>query len=101
MSDSNIDSIFNHEIDQDFKTLDRFIKIADAARILGFSSVISIHQMIERKEINSDAIPETSATRVLLSDILSIKSNNNQEIGPTEHSPQKKSRGRPRKYSNL
>ena len=34
-------------------------------------------------------------------DILSIKSNNNQEIGPTEHSPQKKSRGRPRKYSNL
>jgi hypothetical protein len=100
MSDSNIDSIFNHEIDQDFKTLDRFIKIADAARILGFSSVISIHQMIERKEINSYAIPETSATRVLLSDILSIKSNY-QEIGPTEHSPQKKSRGRPRKYSNL
>ena len=99
-SDSNIGSIFNNEIDQDFKTLDRFIKIAEATRILGFSSVISIHQMIERKEINSYSIPETTATRVLLSDILSIKSKNH-EVGSSDHSPQKKSRGRPRKYSNL
>ena len=100
MHTSNSDSNFNHELEQDFSTLDRFVKIIDASRILGFSSVISVHQMIDREELNSYAIPETAATRVLLSDILALKAKkletgSNNDIPPVNLP---KARGRPRKY---
>ena len=100
MAKKKTDSIFNQEIDQEFSTLDRFVKIIDASRILGFSSVISVHQMIDRKELHSYSLPGTSTTRVLLSDILSLK-RKKQETESTQDFPKeqiKKSRGRPRKY---
>ena len=75
------------------KFMDRFIKITDAARILGYASFQSINQMIKNHALDAYSIPETSRPRVLLSDILALKQN--QNLSPD--GVNKKPRGRPRK----
>ena len=75
--------------------MDRFIKISDAARILGYASFQSINQMIQKQAIHAYTLPETSRSRVLLSDILALKQKQNSELD----NPTKKMRGRPRKIS--
>lgn len=77
------------------KLMDRFIKISDAARILGYASFQSINQMIQKQAIHAYTLPETSRSRVLLSDILALKQKQNSELD----NPTKKMRGRPRKIS--
>ena len=73
--------------------MDRFIKITDAARILGYASFQSINQMIKNHALDAYSMPETSRPRVLLSDILTLKKNQNS----TPDVVTKKPRGRPRK----
>tara|TARA_B100001057_G_C22808218_1_gene934345 strand:+ start:1526 stop:1816 length:291 start_codon:yes stop_codon:yes gene_type:complete len=75
------------------KFMDRFIKITDAARILGYASFQSINQMIKNHALNSYSLPETTRPRVLLSEILALKQN--QKLVP--QGVNYKARGRPRK----
>ena len=75
------------------KFMDRFIKITDAARILGYASFQSINQMIQNHALDAYSMPETSRPRVLLSDILILKHNQNSAPDGVT----KKPRGRPRK----
>lgn len=75
------------------KFMDRFIKITDAARILGYASFQSINQMIKNHALNAYSLPETSRPRVLLSEILALKHKQNNSSEGVSY----KSRGRPRK----
>ena len=75
------------------KFMDRFIKITDAARILGYASFQSINQMIKNHALNAYSLPETSRPRVLLSEILALKHKQNNSAEGVSY----KSRGRPRK----
>jgi hypothetical protein len=57
----------------DTNQLDRYIKITNASRILGFASFQSVRSLIERGKPKPYSIPETSDPRVLLSDMISSK----------------------------
>jgi len=81
----------------DINQLDRYIKITDASRILGFASFQSVRSLIGRGKLKSYSLPETSRPRVLLSDIISLKNDlENKKTG--KQTKTLKKRGRPRKY---
>ena len=75
----------------DINQLDRYIKITDASRILGFASFQSVRSLIGRGKLKSYSLPETSRPRVLLSDIISLKNDlENKKTGETNQNSQEK-----------
>ena len=86
--------------DRTFKgryTFDRFIKVTEAADILGYAHFNSINKMIERGDLTAYRLPHVSRRRVLESEVLAIK---NTTSGNSEPKGKGK-RGRPRKYPSL
>ena len=52
---------------------DRFIKITEAAEILGYAHYRSVNQMIERGALVGYRLPHVTRRRVLLSEVLALK----------------------------
>ena len=86
--------------------LDRYVKITEAAGILGFNSCKSVEDLISRNTLPCYYIPDNKIKRVLLSDLYSLINNKQKD---NETSPEDsteviemppKTRGRPRKYSD-
>jgi hypothetical protein len=81
------------------ENLDRFIKITEAADILGYAHYRSVIMLIERKLLTAYKLPHVVRKRVLLSDVLKLKeSSNEDEDGSENNSTEKRGRGRPRKF---
>ena len=55
------------------RDLDRFVKITEAARILGYASFQSVKQLVDEKILSSYSLPGTSRPRILLSELLKLK----------------------------
>jgi len=77
---------------------DRFIKITEAAEILGFAHYRSVNQMIERGALVGYRLPHVTRRRVLLSEVLSLKEKA-KEISQAPSMEATRGRGRPRKYA--
>ena len=77
---------------------DRFIKITEAADLLGFAHYRSVNQMIERGTLVGYRLPHVSRRRVLLSAVLSLK-DEVQRVCHTASLETTRGRGRPRKYA--
>jgi len=77
---------------------DRFIKITEAAEILGFAHYRSVNQMIERGALVGYRLPHVTRRRVLLSEVLSLKEKA-KEISQASSMEATRGRGRPRKYA--
>ena len=76
---------------------DRFIKITEAAEILGFAHYRSVNQMIERGALVGYRLPHVMRRRVLLSDVYALKEQAEASLrSATKHN---RGRGRPRKYA--
>lgn len=87
----------------DINTLDKYVKITEAARILGYSSYQSVDQLIERKVLKSYFLPGHIRKRVLLSEIFELlkSSKKNLVLGSQNSvlpSATKSKLGRPRKF---
>ncbi len=81
------------------ENLDRFIKITEAAELLGYAHYRSVIMLIERKVLTAYRLPHVVRKRVLLSDIMKLKeSSQKEEDGPGSKSKEKRGRGRPRKF---
>jgi hypothetical protein len=78
------------------QNLDRFIKITEAAEILGFAHYRSVNQMIERGALTGYRLPHVTRRRVLLSEIYALKEKAEAKLLSTEPN---RGRGRPRKYA--
>ena len=78
--------------------LDRFVKITEAARILGYASFQSVKDLIDAKILTSYSLPGTPRPRLLLSEILKLKAENNQEMDNLATPLVSSRRGRPKKY---
>jgi hypothetical protein len=76
---------------------DRFIKITEAAEILGFAHYRSVNQMIERGALVGYRLPHVTRRRVLLSEVLALKEKA-ESISRTSPPGTARGRGRPRKY---
>lgn len=74
--------------------LDRFIKITEAAELLGYAHYRSVIMLIDDGILPSYELPHVSRKRVLLSEVLELlkSEDNNPE------NKKKKGRGRPRKF---
>ena len=86
----------------DILEMDRFVKVTEAARILGFASFQSIYQMIARGELNAYRIPDHNRQRILLSDLIELRNSANSKNNLDLHNnplKSKRGKGRPRKYS--
>ena len=84
------------------KDLDRFIKISEAADLLGYANYQSIHQMHRRGLIDLYSLPHNKLKRVLLSDITAILEQSQleeQNYFKKALSKNKRGRGRPRKFN--
>jgi len=82
--------------------LDRFIKIGEAAQLLGYANYQSVHHMHKRGLIDLYSLPHNKLKRVLLSDITAIlEQNKSEEQNYFEKalSKNKRGRGRPRKFN--
>jgi|TARA_A100001011_G_scaffold69486_1_gene70954 hypothetical protein len=86
----------------DLSTLDKYVKITEAARILGFSSYQSVDQLIDRKVLKSYLLPGHARKRVLLSDIFELLQKSKKSSLSSEKSDSsssmKRKLGRPRKF---
>ena len=86
----------------DLNTLDKYVKITEAARILGFSSYQSVDQLIDRKVLKSYLLPGHARKRVLLSDLSELLlKNKKSSLSPKKSdsaSSMKRKLGRPRKF---
>lgn len=81
------------------ENMDRFIKITEAADILGYAHYRSVIMLIERKLLTAYKLPHVVRKRVLLSDVLKLKESNNVDEDDSENnSTEKRGRGRPRKF---
>ena len=79
--------------------MDRFIKITEAADILGYAHYRSVIMLIERKLLTAYKLPHVVRKRVLLSDVLKLKESNDEDQDDSENnSTEKRGRGRPRKF---
>jgi hypothetical protein len=74
--------------------LDRFIKITEAAEILGYAHYRSVIMLIERKLLTAYKLPHVVRKRVLLSEVLKLKESGQDD----QNNSEKKGRGRPRKF---
>ena len=84
----------------ELSTLDKYVKITEAARILGFSSYQSVDQLINRKVLKSYLLPGHARKRVLLSDILELLQNSKKVLTSQNTGSSfatEKKLGRPRK----
>lgn len=84
------------------KDLDRFIKISEAAELLGYANYQSIHHMHKRGLIDLYSLPHNTLKRVLLSDITAILEQSKleeQSYFEKALSKNKRGRGRPRKFN--
>ncbi len=86
--------------------LDRYVKVTEAARILGYCHSISVEHLISRKVLKCYHMPDNNIKRILLSDLHllmikktedadSEKNSSNNEVKKT-----KRKRGRPPKFAN-
>ena len=86
----------------DINTLDKYVKITEAARILGFSSYQSVDQLVERKVLKSYLLPGHTRRRVLLSEIFELLQNSRNRSLDSQNSGSpsatKPKLGRPRKF---
>ena len=76
---------------------DRYIKITEAATILGFAHYRSVNQMIERGALVGYRLPHVTRRRVLLSEVLALKEKA-EKISQAAACVTPRGRGRPRKY---
>ena len=81
----------------ELKNLDKFIKITEAARILDYASIISVKELVNDGMLTLYSLPETSRPRILLSELLELKSKQSD----IQSLPQVRTGkvGRPRKYA--
>jgi hypothetical protein len=86
----------------DFDTIDRFVTLTEAAKILGFGNYQSINHLVDRKQLRLHKLPNTTRKRLLLSEIsqlIEIQKKEKRlydEFGINRRNIRK--RGRPRKY---
>ena len=81
------------------ENFDRFIKITEAAEILGYAHYRSVIMLIERKVLTAYKLPHVVRKRVLLSDVMKLKESNQGDADdPGNNSTKKRGRGRPRKF---
>jgi hypothetical protein len=84
------------------KELDRFIKISEAAELLGYANYQSIHHMHKRGLVELYTMPHNGLKRVLLSDlerILERSQLDTEDYFEKSLIENKRSRGRPRKFN--
>lgn len=80
----------------DLENLDKFVKITEAARLLDYASVISVKKLVDDGMLTLYSLPETSRPRILLSELLELKS---KQTSLRKLSPLGRGKsGRPRKY---
>ena len=79
--------------------LDRFIKITEAAEILGYAHYRSVIMLIEQDILTSYKLPHVTRKRVLLSEVLKlIEKKEELSAGESKKTEKKRGRGRPRKF---
>ncbi len=78
--------------------LDKFVKITDAARILGYSSFISVNKMIKDGHLTGYQLPNHKRKRVLMSDLNALSEKEKDQSKNTTSTLPKKSSGRPRRF---
>ncbi|MDG1355175.1 MAG: hypothetical protein P8P90_02920 [Opitutales bacterium] len=84
----------------DKENLDRFVKISEAARIMGFANYNSVNHMNARGQLKLYKMPHKNVKRVLLSDINKILLRQRFIDEPDALSPPSKNkRGRPKKFT--
>ena len=80
--------------------LDRFVKISEAARIMGFANYSSINHMHASGQLKLYKMPHKNVSRVLLSDINKIlRRQKFIDEADAFFPPQKNKRGRPKKFT--
>ena len=80
--------------------LDRFVKISEAARIMGFANYNSINHMHDSGQLKLYKMPHKNVKRVLLSDINKIlRIQKFIDEADTFFPPPKNTRGRPKKFT--
>ena len=80
----------------DLENLDKFVKITEAARLLDYASVISVKKLVDDGMLTLYSLPETSRPRILLSELLELKTK--QTSLPRLSRFKRGKTGRPRKY---
>jgi hypothetical protein len=80
------------------RELDRFVKITEAARILGYASFQSVKQLVNEKILTSYSLPGTSRPRILLSELLQLKARKENSLSNSISYRITEKRGRPKKY---
>jgi hypothetical protein len=80
------------------RDLDRFVKITEAARILGYASYQSVKQLVDEQILISYSLPETSRPRILLSELLKLKAMKDNSLSNSISYRNNEKRGRPKKY---
>ena len=84
------------------KELDRFIKITEAAELLGYANYQSVHHMHKRGLVELYTMPHNGLKRVLLSDIECILERSQldtRDYFEKSLIENKRGRGRPRKFN--
>ena len=82
------------------RDLDRFVKITEAARILGYASFQSVKQLVDEKILSSYSLPGTSRPRILLSELLKLKVRKENSLSNSVSYRITEKRGRPKKYGH-
>ena len=83
-----------HNQNQFNQPLDRFIKITEAAEILGYAHYRSIIMLIDDGILPAYDLPHVERKRVLQSEVLALLKSKEDES-----EKKKRGRGRPRKFS--
>jgi hypothetical protein len=94
---SSIDNVTHPLVMRD---LDRFVKITEAARILGYASFQSVKQLVDQKILTSYSLPGTSRPRLLLSELVALKVRNQSNMANFIPIRITGKRGRRKKYEN-
>ena len=96
ISHRNTAQLDNPSTRLDLENLDKFVKITEAARLLDYASVISVKKLVDDGMLTLYSLPETSRPRILLSELLELKS---KQTSLRKLSPLGRGKsGRPRKY---
>ena len=82
----------------DMRSLDRFVKITEAARILGYASFQSVKQLVDEGLLSIYFLPGTSRSRILLSELLELKARKEKDMRTPYSNRKPGKRGRPKKY---
>ena len=83
------------------RDLDRFVKITEAARILGYASFQSVKQLVDEKILSSYSLPGTSRQRILLSELLELKAKKDKRMSNYISYRITEKRGRPKKHEQI